>query len=91
MEEQGLADGRLHGFRKERLRDQICRLGTLAGEELFRVGGHENDGDIEAFQYLGDGLEAGAALTQVDVGKNETGALLEREFDGLLACRGRGP
>src|SRR3954462_3491512 len=67
MEKQRLADGRLHGLRQERLGDQIGRLWALARQQFFRIGGDENHGNIERGQNLVDGVDAAAALAQIDV------------------------
>ena len=71
MEEQRLADRRLHRFRQERLGDEIGRLRPLAGEQLFRIGGDEDHRNIEAVEDLADRIDARTAFAEIDVGEDQ--------------------
>ena len=55
MEEQRLADRRLHRFRLEGLGDQEGRLGTLAGQQALGLDGLVADDDVDAARAVLDG------------------------------------
>src|SRR6185295_3768736 len=50
MKEQGLANGRLHCLRQERLRDQIGRLDAFACKQPLRIRRDEDDRYVETAQ-----------------------------------------
>src|SRR3984893_15711378 len=71
LEKQRLADNCGDGGGLKRLGDQEGGLRTLAGEKPLRIGGDEDDRDLERAQQLVDGIEARAVVGQMDVGENE--------------------
>src|SRR5262249_45369049 len=89
MEEKRLSYSSLYGFGQKRLSDEISRFWPFAGQESLRISGDEDDGDIEAAQDLGDGVDARAAFAEIDVGKHEAGFGCTRLGDGLVLGRGR--
>src|SRR5260370_35630929 len=72
LEKQRLADDGGNRGGLKRLGNQESRLRTLAGEKPLRIGGDEDDGDLECAPQLVDGLESRAVVGQMDVGGRET-------------------
>ncbi|MDT4871953.1 hypothetical protein FQZ97_1071140 [compost metagenome] len=58
VEEQRLADQRLHHVGVERLRDQEGRLGTLAGQQSLGEGGDEDHRDGAGLEDVVDRVDA---------------------------------
>ena len=83
MEEQGLADRRLHRFRLERFGDQEGRLGPFAGQQPLREGGDEDDRHVDLFQNLLHRVDPRRPVGQLDVGQHQTGAMMGDGRDGL--------
>ena len=83
LEEQGLAHHRRNGRRLEWLRNQERRLGALSGEEALRIGGDEYDRDLELVEQLVHGIEAGAAVRELDIRQDEPRLLALGELDRL--------
>jgi len=52
---------------------------------LSGIGGDEDDGDVEGLQDIVHGVEAGAAVSQLDVGENQSRLQPVRHFDGFVA------
>jgi hypothetical protein len=83
LEEQGLTQNRGYGRRLERLGDQERWFWTLACQESFRVRSDENDRDLERPQHFVHRVEAGAAVCELDVGKNDPGPFAFRQRNRL--------
>src|SRR5580704_992280 len=82
-EEQGLAHYRRDHGKLERFCDQERRLRPLPGEETLRVGGDEDHRHFERVEELVDGIEARAAVGQLNVGQDQARPLLLGERDRL--------
>src|ERR1700689_3233306 len=74
--EQGLAHPRRDHGKLERFCDQERWLWPLPGEETLRIGGYEDHRHFEGAEKLVDGIEAGTAVGQLDVGQDHPGPLL---------------
>ena len=85
MEEQRLADRRLHRFRLEGLGDQEGRLRTLAGQQAFREGGDEDHRHVELGQDVLDRIDARAVIGKLNIGEDETGTVIHRQCHRLVA------
>ena len=86
-EEQRLADHRLHRLGAERLGDEKGRLGTLPGKKALRKGGDEDHRHREALQNVVHGIDARAAIGQLDVRQNQSRPAVTHRRDRL----GTGP
>uniref|UniRef100_A0A0N4ZZP0 AlaDh_PNT_N domain-containing protein n=1 Tax=Parastrongyloides trichosuri TaxID=131310 RepID=A0A0N4ZZP0_PARTI len=84
MEEQGLADRRLHRLRLEGLGDQEGRLGPLAGQQPLGEGGDEDHRHVEALEDVLDRINARRAVGQLDVGQDQTGTVLGDRIDRFV-------
>ncbi|MND84511.1 hypothetical protein D3C80_764030 [compost metagenome] len=89
MEEERLADRRLHRFRLEGLGDQEGRLGTLAGQQPLGEGGDEDDGNVEALEDVLDRVDARGAVGQLDVGQDQARLMARHGVDRLIVGGGR--
>src|SRR3546814_986188 len=58
LEEQGLADGRLHRALLKRLGDQEGRLRPFSRQQPIGVGRDENDGNLEIAEDVGDRIRS---------------------------------
>src|SRR6476646_1184063 len=88
LEEQGLADHRRHICRLEWLGDQEGRLRTLASEEALRISRDEDHRYLERLKKIVHRVKAGAAVRQLDIRQDETGAMGRRELHSFRACPG---
>ncbi len=68
VEEQRLRDHRLDHFLTEGLGDQESRLGSLARQQRFRIGGDEDDRHLEACENVVDRIEPRGPVGEANVG-----------------------
>src|SRR5215472_8464791 len=88
LEKQRLArDGR-YGRGLERLGDQECWFGPLAGEKALRESGDEYYRHLEGAQQFIDGIEPGAAIGKLDVRQNQPRLLILHQVDRLCVSTG---
>src|SRR5690606_28059289 len=88
MEEQRLADRRLHRFRLEGLGDQEGGFGPFPGQQPLREGGDEDDRNIELAQDVLDRVNARRAVRQLDIRQNQSRRVTRNGVHGLVVGGG---
>ena len=83
LEEQCLGDDRLHRVRLVGLGDEEGGFRPLAGQEPVGIGGDEDHRHREGAKHLVDGVEARAAVGELDVGEHEARPVLIDGLDGF--------
>ena len=86
FEEQSLAYQGRKRRRLIRLGHQEGRLGSIAGQIALRIGGDEDHRHLEQIEEVIDGIEAGTAVGELDVGEDQSRPAAAR--DRRNACRG---
>src|SRR5690606_38993784 len=90
IEEQRLADQRLHHVRVEGLGHEERRLGTLPGQQPLGEGGDEDDRYGLVGKDIVDRVDTGGAVGELDVGKDHPRPRLLIERHRLLVSAGDG-
>src|ERR1022692_5352238 len=80
-EEQRLARHGGDDRKLKRLGDEECRLRPLSGQEALGIGGDEDHRHLERAEKLVHGVEARAAVCELDVRQDQPRTLLTAQRD----------